>query len=514
MPAAKSPLLPPPVGLPRPTPADALFALVLIAAGFCFWEWGLLFSGARGVGSTLFFLVLIISTFIYLQVRGVRQSGKSFLLLAIALAGALPYTLYGARDINWLILLFEMGACLLWVAYSCRTQLSTRLTAILPFDLFNQSLIVPFANFGRILTRSLGLLGKSRIWRPLLIGLAGLLIGLPVVAFVLGLLALSDIGFQSLLTTITDALNLEQIATWVFECILGIPIACYVFGAVFGNAFRLNTTHVKESGLQRLFTAVHAVPSAAFYGLLALLVVIYVSYFVVMGGYLFSALAGALPADFTYAEYARQGFFELCTVASVNAFLLGVTWLFSKRADHQYPGAIRLLSGLIAFATCLLIVTAASKMLLYIGSYGLTQLRVYTLWFMVFLFVAFLLLVVWHVRPFNAARPIILVATALFLALALTNTNGLIAGYNTDRYLSGQVATVDVDQFYSLGDAGVPSLMELAEDAPDADVRTQAKAVLADKDAIGYNMLYSPEANAVWYNFNLNYARADELRPK
>jgi hypothetical protein len=117
-------------------------------------------------------------------------------------------------------------------------------------------------------------------------------------------------------------------------------------------------------------------------------------------------------------------------------------------------------------------------MLLYVDAYGLTELRLYTLWFMLLLLLVFLLIALWHLKPFNLARPIVLVFVALTLALALTNTNGLIAQHNTDRYLSGQSESVDVDTLSSLGDAGIWALQELSEKAPSIKVRNDAAQVL------------------------------------
>ena len=51
---------------------------------------------------------------------------------------------------------------------------------------------------------------------------------------------------------------------------------------------------------------------------------------------LFSALAGKLPEAFTYAEYARRGFFELCQVSVWNLCILIMSDLFTSRKDKQF----------------------------------------------------------------------------------------------------------------------------------------------------------------------------------
>jgi hypothetical protein len=117
-------------------------------------------------------------------------------------------------------------------------------------------------------------------------------------------------------------------------------------------------------------------------------------------------------------------------------------------------------------------------MLLYIGSYGLTHLRLYTLWFMFLLLIVFAVIVVWHIRSFNAGKPIALTCAGLVLILALTNTDGLIAKYNVEQYEAGVLKTVDTMTLATMSDAVLPYLRELRDSAPDAEMKTLATAAI------------------------------------
>jgi hypothetical protein len=118
--------------------------------------------------------------------------------------------------------------------------------------------------------------------------------------------------------------------------------------------------------------------------------------------------------------------------------------------------------------TLLLIATAMSKMLLYISSYGLTRLRVYTSWFMLLLFLVFLLILLWHFRTFDLAKPLILVFAVCFIALTWLNADGLIAKYNIGQYLSGKTDSLDVHMLGGLSDAAAPHLYAAWEKEKDA----------------------------------------------
>ena len=66
-------------------------------------------------------------------------------------------------------------------------------------------------------------------------------------------------------------------------------------------------------------------PPAMTVTVLALLTGVYLLFFGAQAATLFSAFAGVRPEGLTYAEYARQGFFELCGVAMINLAVLGLS---------------------------------------------------------------------------------------------------------------------------------------------------------------------------------------------
>ena len=526
--------------------------------GFCFWEWQVISINFAGVGASLFFIILQAICFVYLHVKGIRQNTKSLLMLGVAFVGALPFVLNGAREINIILLVFEACACLLWVMYSCRTVIAPRLSGFLILDLVNQICVVPFVNFGRVFGCIIQKLSSrkqngKRTWLAILLAVAGLAVALPVILLVLFLLASSDIGFRSMLQDILEWINLERIFSYSVEFLFGIPVACYIFGAIYGNVHKRYSGLLSYEPFDSAFKKAHVLPRVALYAPLVCFIVIYVLYFIAMASYHFSALGGELPDSFTYAQYARQGFFELCAVASINLCILGVAYLLARReagalpkpgaqpkagiqsntgaplkpGTQSEPGAqseagaqpkpgtlpklLRLFTGILSLLTCLLIITAASKMYLYIETYGLSPLRIYTSWFIVFLLIIFLILLVWHIKPFNAAGPVVVVALLMTLALGLTNTDGIIARYNTDRYLSGQTELIDVELLGRLSDSALPSLYELRDKAPDAEVRKEAQEAIKQYDWNRGGMLSSGHERYDWFNWNLQFAQAQGI---
>ena len=88
----------------------------------------------------------------------------------------------------------------------------------------------------------------------------------------------------------------------------------------------------------------------------------------------------------TYAEYARRGFFELVAVAGLAAlFLLFTHWLLPRGQSrlHRFYAAFAALLVALVFVV---MASALQRMRLYTETFGLTELRLYTTAFMVWLF--------------------------------------------------------------------------------------------------------------------------------
>ena len=140
-----------------------------------------------------------------------------------------------------------------------------------------------------------------------------------------------------------------------------------------------------------------------------------------------------LPVDLTYSQYAREGFDQFLVVTLINFTVLGVSLVKSE------PGrAVKVLQTLLIVASLIVLASAAWRMLLYVGAYGLTIRRVLPLWLMIyFVFLA----VVGVVRVYREKTPFLRIgAFALiywFVALLCVNWSTLMESYNLARGFGG-----------------------------------------------------------------------------
>ncbi|HEV2802412.1 MAG TPA: DUF4173 domain-containing protein [Pyrinomonadaceae bacterium] len=123
---------------------------------------------------------------------------------------------------------------------------------------------------------------------------------------------------------------------------------------------------------------------------LGLLNLLFASFVVVQFRYFFGGAERVMSiTELTYSEYARRGFFELTWVAGlVLPLLLGAHALL--RRDSAVSARIfRLLAGAQIGLLFVIMASAIARMRLYQSEYGLTELRVYTTAFMLWLGLVF-----------------------------------------------------------------------------------------------------------------------------
>ena len=280
--------------------------------------------------------------------------------------------------------------------------------------------------------------------------LAGLGIAVPALLVVIPLLISSDAAFEGLIGLLPEFDLVEIFLTAI--CGGGLGIVYYTRPVALRSAREEPQTPRESRGLHRITmnTALGAV------------CVVYLAYLFSQLAYFVGGFSGILPEGFTRAEYARRGFFEMTCLAGVNLALM--TFGVGKvRHAGRTPGTTCALCLFIGLVTEFLAFSSAAKMVMYIGTYGLTRLRVLTMVIMVFLGITTAIVCVWLYLPkLQYMKTVMLLALAMGAAVLWADVDTQVAKYNVDHYLSGDLATVDMEHLTSLGPGAVPYLEKLA----------------------------------------------------
>jgi len=484
--------------------ADIIFAFAMLPCGFLYWN--LLDSYKLGAGVTVFAAVIFSASFVYMSKSGYRQNVKSLVCLILAALCSVQFLLFDNQFISYLNLVFLTGLFIYWICLSTGRHMDKKLSVYMIGDGVKQVIYMPFMNFSCCAVGIKKYFSGQREGRGIIAALVGVLIFLPLLAAVVNLLVSADRAFENFIDEFCGLINFFTLTIYIRQFIFGIPVAFYLYGLLYGNILGRHDEKVTARTFDRAANFIKVAPRLTIYGALTAFNIVYLVFFAVQAAYLFSAFGGTLPEAFTYAEYARRGFFELCAVAGINLVVLTISYMTIKREAGEEPMALRAEIVIISVFTMLLIATALSKMAMYISAYGLTQLRVFTSWFMILLLLVFLIIFVRQFIRFNSARSIIVVFVTMFMILSYGNADGNIAKYNIARYEAGTLATLDIDALSELSAAAVPHIYGLY-------MRTDKNEyVLSQRLKRVINMSAKPGGETGFRGFNIQDFKADEIR--
>lgn len=328
-------------------------------------------------------------------------------------------------------------------------------------EAFKANVLMPFSRLGAFSAAAFDR-GRRNWLKVLLLVLLGLGLALIPLLLVVNLLQY-DTAFETLLNRIFSKDLPEEIVRRLLYLLLAVALGTLLMSAIVGSREgRLRKVLSRES-CQALAVRRRFLPLVVSCAMLVPLLLVYGLFFFSQWPLYTAAFTGVLPRGYTYADYAREGFFQLCAVCAINGMLYLFVSLFTKKGQGE--GIRRALLTLLCLCSLILAATAFSKMVLYIQTYGLTPLRVYASWAMILLVGAFLLALVGaYWKKLNITRALFLLFVCMFGFLCLCDTNALIAEYNVRAYEQGRLDSVDTSVFWDLGDSAAPAAARLADD--------------------------------------------------
>ncbi|MBR2337951.1 MAG: DUF4173 domain-containing protein [Clostridia bacterium] len=479
--------------------AEAVYAWLCFAAGYAYCRvfpvvW-------NPLGGFLFVVALFLVTAVILHRRGSRLRGLPLAAALSAIAVSASLLMCADAMLHMVSYAYALVVFFYVVYAAGGNTLQKGFSGLIAADFFRALFVLPLASMGEIFFAAGSGRAKSggKAFLKVLLGVAVTIVPTTVVCALLSY----DSGFRTLLGQIFD-FNIGDIFSHVASALLGIPIGMYVFGAYVSAVDGKCKQAVSAEGCQNTWRAVKIVPTVTVTVAVLPLLVLYVIFFVSQWNYYISGFMGELPAMTVYSQYARDGFFQLCTVSIINFLMLAAIALFTARKGEKTSWIQRLLSVVLSVFTLVLISTAVAKMVMYIDCYGLTPKRLQASWLMVTLAVLFLLVILQQfVRKLKLLPLGMCVCVILYGALALSGADTLIARYNVDRYLNGTLKEVDISAMEELGDAAVPELVRLVKhlDAQNGTDISQYEPK-TDEDYYDYDVaeptLYEQAANALY----------------
>lgn len=251
--------------------------------------------------------------------------------------------------------------------------------------------------------------------------IVGVIVAIPVFLIMLCILVSADGVFANVIKDFGERLSIGAIV----ENFIGIAIM-FLIGYIVPYAF---TKHVYSSKLSvKEGNCAEKEPIIAIIvtGAVSLLYILFSAIQII---YLFLG-KGTLPTGYTYAEYAREGFFQLLFVSVFNAIMVLICIEFFKRSN-----VLKVILTIVSCCTFVMIASSAYRMAMYIGEYGLTFTRILVLWSLAVITLIIVGLLYKLFRTgFNLFKYSVVVCAICFTALSLSHVDYFIAKYNLNMY--------------------------------------------------------------------------------
>ena len=456
-----------PVAPPKPkkakrsfTVSDTVFAWLSYILGYLFCR--SVHTASSPLGATLFIVILFAATgvFLYAVKRKPNITASAVAISAVVIS--LSFVFSSNTFIHFFAFSYAVAAYCYFVYASAGNKFKASFSNFIIADFLKSAVLLPIKYISKIEMLRAVFQGKTKksmgFLLKLIIGLAAAAIPTAVVL----LLLLYDASFESLINRIFD-FDIVTVLSHVASLFYAVFIGMFIYSIYISSVDGRDIPFLTEEKITQRETKISFSPVKTSVAASVPLIAVYVIFFISQWKYYISGFTGVLPKDFSYAEYAREGFFQLCAVSAINLVFIALIIAFSKKSRF-YSLTIKALTCVFSAFTLVLISTAIAKMVMYINYYGLTQKRVYATWFMAVL--AFVFIAV-ALSRFIPKIKIAAVASArvvvAFAVLSLCNVDSIIAKYNVDRYLGGSLKTVDVAALSNLGDAAVPDMVRLAK---------------------------------------------------
>lgn len=431
------------------------------------------------LGGFLVIIGLFVTTFVIFRVKKIKVLPVCVLTAISAFVISSALILAESPFLIKLAYTYCLGCHCFFVYAALGNRIENGFSDYIYIDFIKILFILPFCSLSAIFSALSNESTRkgSRFMLKLLIGVA---IAVFPTVIILSLLSYDE-GFMKILDDIFS-IDGEQVAHIILSLIFTLPLSMFGFGLYASSCQGIlkdkMTAENCKNGLQKTkilpqITAVVAVIPILF---------LYVVFFISQWQYYVSGFTGVLPENFSYAEYAREGFFQLCSVSVINLLLITAIAFFIKRSSESKSVILKIITVVFCLCTLILICTAVAKLVMYIDYYGLTQKRIYAMWLMLVIGIVFLIIALGQF--FSKMKIVALsltVAITMFAGLCLCNVNAITAQYNTDRFLDGTLETLDVAAMEDLGDSAIPSLVRVAKITNNTQLKIDIDVVLCKK---------------------------------
>jgi len=449
-----------------------MLPIVFILAFLCTKYYNLNTSVATlGLGATAYIVLYVISVLVYAKLKSVKLNSESIILSILMILLAISFTVFYNYSLG-IFMQIAMSFMLIYLPVTVFNKLiKSETSELILYDYINALVLIPIHNatsFWLCMFSKRGKSSSSTKTKYFLHIFLGLLIGTPFIMIVVFLLSSADATFKNIFDHLFNFdINVpENIVTLIWS----LPMATYLYALIYGSSIEDNSKSFNIDKFNKTMDNAASIPRLSLYTVNAVICCFYILFIGIQATYFIDILGGSLPADFTYSDYARRGFFELLTVALINIVFIVVAKILSvKNENNKYMRIHIILNSIL---TLVLISVAFAKMYLYISTYGLTTLRIIPSVFMIFLCFVFAFIIMGEFKKnFPVTKLSFYAGNILFVLLCLANIDAVVARYNLNAYMNGNLPYYDIYDLKESDMAAMPIIYKAWKNSSDKELK-------------------------------------------
>lgn len=456
----------------------------------------LLWNKEPGISVVLFLIPLLLFFIFFLNKskKITNRRGVAWAIPIICLS--FTYFIFNNQFFSWLNTIVICAFWLIMCISTTGTELTAKSLITKSFGLIGG----PFEHFSGVihgisdvLFKQEGNTEKSQRTKKIV---RALIITIPIVFIVIILLASADSIFSNLFSGLGQILDQLIGNESLPETLARIIVIFIIFMYMAGFLHNILESKPASDEQAQVNKKAKKIDSLTVKMILTVLNIVYFIFCTIQILYLFTK-AGA-PNNLSYAEYARQGFFQLMLVSFINFLLL--FWIHSR--EKQTSKFIISMEILMEIFTQIIIISAFYRMFLYEQAFGYTYLRLFVYFILAAEFLFMLAVILYTLgKKINLLQTGLLIGTVLYIILNYINVDAVIAKNNIDRYFANTEKEID---FYYLssytGTDAIPEISRLLR-TKDIELKSEVRRYLWEKKM-------DLKSEETWMEFNISRQNA------
>lgn len=295
------------------------------------------------------------------------------------------------------------------------------------------------------------------------------LIIIPIVLVVLILLSSADQIFGNIFEqgfNLLEKISLPSLIRNIIKRLIPMIIIFFYLGATI-NFLLYNYSKTKHAEKEINLN----IDSLTIKLLLTTLNIIYIVFDIIQ---IKSLILHQVSMNISYAEYAREGFFQLMFVSFINLIIILISKNIEKKQDKKSIKYIRIMNLVMVFLTFIIIISSFIRMYMYESEYGYTLLRLLVYITLITEVILLIPTIIYIINSkFSIVKYYIVILITIYTVINFINIDHIIAYRNINRYYEKD----DIDIYYLMNNHtdNIPILIELYNETDDIKIKEQLK---------------------------------------